>query len=57
MWVVLGAALVALAALGALQASVTHQGRRRLGLQTAALALPCFMLARVAGARLAEYAP
>ena len=38
-----------LAYLGVLRASISHQGKRRLAAQTAALALPAALLGRVCG--------
>ncbi len=46
-------ALPSLLYLGASRASLTHQRRRALAAQTCALALPCVLIARLAGARLA----
>ena len=39
----------ALCYLGSLRANITHQGRRRLALQTCALGVPMVVLARVGG--------
>ena len=42
-------AAAGLAYLGVLRASISHQGKRRLAAQTAALALPAALLGRVCG--------
>lgn len=46
------AAALALCYLGSVRATITHQERRLLALQTCALALPCVVLARGAGSML-----
>jgi hypothetical protein len=46
---VVASAIAALCYLGSARASITHQGRRRLSLQTIAVAFPALLLARVAG--------
>lgn len=50
----LGLAAVALGYLGSLRAAITHQGKSRLALQTVGLALPCVLIARLAGSYLRE---
>mmetsp|Transcript_1743 Transcript_1743/g.3433 ORF Transcript_1743/g.3433 Transcript_1743/m.3433 type:complete len:284 (+) Transcript_1743:84-935(+) len=52
----LGVAAAGLAYLGVLRASITHQDRRKLGLQTSALVLPCCALPHLAGAYLSSLA-
>ena len=46
-------AIAALGYLGSVRASITHQGRKRLALQTLGLSLPVLVVARVAGGLLA----
>ena len=53
--VVVCLAVAALGYLGWLRAGITHQGRKSLALQTAAMALPVVLLARFAGAMLGEH--
>lgn len=43
---------LAMAALGSYRAAITHQQRRRLAMQTCALAMPGVLLARLAGVML-----
>jgi len=45
----LALAAVALCYLGSLRANITHQERSKLAVQTAAIAVPCVLLARAAG--------
>mmetsp|Transcript_28712 Transcript_28712/g.73643 ORF Transcript_28712/g.73643 Transcript_28712/m.73643 type:complete len:145 (+) Transcript_28712:154-588(+) len=52
-WLVLALAVLALAYIGSLRASITHQARVKLSVQTAALALPCILLVRLAATFLA----
>ena len=47
--VLLGLAMLALSYLGWLRASITHQEKRKLALQTCACVLPCVLLARAMG--------
>lgn len=54
-YIVLGAALAALGGLGAARALCTHRGKRRLAMQTAALALPCAISSYLAGQALAAH--
>jgi len=51
-WSLLAFAIVGLGYLGALRASITHQRKRYLAMQTIATALLCVMLARSAGSML-----
>ena len=54
---VLCLSVLALAYIGSLRASITHQARGRLAAQTALIALPCVVFAKIAGAVLATPAP
>ena len=47
--VLLSLAMLALSYLGWLRASITHQEKRKLALQTCACVLPCVLLARAMG--------
>lgn len=52
----LGVAMAGLAYLGSLRASITHQDRRQLVLQTVALVLPCCVLPHLAGGYISSLA-
>lgn len=52
----LGVAMASLAYLGGLRASITHQSKRQLALQTCALVLPCTVLPHLAAVYLSSLA-